>query len=121
VGKKKIIISLLALIFSWFALIGCTSRVIGDGSLHVLVLGVNNEPLAGAKVISNTQPEGQLKVTGITQTDGTVMYNNIKAGAYEFYVSRFDYEQKEFTVTVVAGRTTEVTITLVKTPTGTNP
>jgi hypothetical protein len=88
-----------------------------NGNLRVMVLGNDNVPLAGAKVISNTQPDGQLKITGGTQNDGVATYNDIKAGVYEFYISRFDYELKEFDVTVVTGRTTEITITLVRTST----
>jgi hypothetical protein len=88
----------------------------GVGNLHILVRGSDDGPLGGAKVISNTQPESQLKITGITQTDGTVTYNDIKAGSYGFYVTRFEYEQKDFSVTVKPGHITEVTVTLVKTP-----
>jgi hypothetical protein len=80
-------------------------------------LGEDNSPLAGAKVISNTQPEEQLKVTGITGDDGTVTYRDIKTGEYEFYISRFDYEYTEFGVTIVAGQTTNITITLTRTST----
>ncbi len=95
---------------------GCNNAsVTSTGSLHVLVLGMNSEPLTGVKVISNTQPEDQLKVTGTTQADGTVTYHDIKAGEYRFYISRFDYEQKEFDVTAAAGHATEITITLMRT------
>ena len=104
-------IALVAVIFGWAG-----SRLSDNGNLHILVLGADNSPLDGAKVISNTQPNGQLKVTGSTQTDGTVSYSNIKPGDYEFYVSRFDYDQKGFSVTVLAGRTTDFTISLVRTP-----
>jgi hypothetical protein len=84
----------------------------GEGTLRVRVVNEANEPLSGAKVISNIQPEGQLKVTGSTDGDGYVTYTRIKGGRYEFYVSRFDHEQKDFSVAVVAGRMTELTVTL---------
>ncbi len=105
-GFLKILLVLFVVTFLGAASYGCfgPTNSSGDSNLHVTVLGAGNGPLAGVKVISNTQPEGQLKVTGSTQTDGTVTYNNIKAGDYEFYVSRFDYEQKEFTVTVNPSR-----------------
>ncbi len=89
----------------------------GTGSLRVTVQSSDGSPLAGAKVISNTQPDGQLKVTGSTGQDGAVTYKDIKAGDYEFYISRFDYEQKQFSVTVVADKVTGITITLNHTPT----
>jgi hypothetical protein len=91
---------------------GCSGPAAGDGNLSVLVLGENGVPLSGAKVVSNTQPEGQLKVTGLTGSDGQVIFNDIKAGDYEFYVSRFDYEQKEFKISVAAGRSTDITVNL---------
>ena len=101
------------------AAVGCQPSVppSGTGNLHVLVLGADNGALAGAKLVSNEQPAGQLKVTGITGADGTVTYNNLNTGEYEFYISRFDYEQKEFNVNVLPGQTTNITITLVRTPT----
>jgi hypothetical protein len=121
-GKKLFFVCLVVAALTAVA-VGCQpshstqTLPIGTGNLHVLVLGADNGPLGGAKVISNEQPEGQLKVTGITGADGTVTYNNIKAGEYEFYVSRFDYEQKEFGVNVLSGQTTDFTITLARTPT----
>ena len=83
------------------------------GNLNVLVVDANNMPLSGAKVVSNTQPQGQLKVTGISEDDGTGNFNNIRSGEYEFYVSRFDYIQQEFNVSVEPKRVTEITITMV--------
>jgi hypothetical protein len=115
-SNKKLLFSLLAVVVC-SVLIACRNPATpsGEGSLRVLVLGIDNEPLTGAKVISSKQPEGQLKVTGITQTEGLIEFSNIKVGTYEFDVSRFDYEQQEFSVSVVAGRTTITTITLVST------
>jgi hypothetical protein len=94
--------------------VGCSGQELesGKGTLRVLVVSEANVPLAGAKVISNTQPEGQLKVTGSTGADGLAVYEGIKSGRYEFYVSRFDYEQKDFSAEIAAGRDTEVTVTL---------
>jgi hypothetical protein len=107
----------LALILGVLGLVvaGCStnSTNTGTGSLNVLVLGTDEVPLSGAKVVSNTQPEGQLKVTGITGDNGTVTFNSIKEGEYEFYVSRFDYEQREFTMDIEPGQVKEITITLV--------
>ncbi|MDD4972647.1 MAG: carboxypeptidase-like regulatory domain-containing protein [Paludibacter sp.] len=87
-------------------LAGCTNSAVGE--LDVLVKNANNEPLAGAKVVSNTQPDGQLKVTGITNSEGKVIFKDIKPGNYEFYVSY--YGQKGFSVTVKAGKVTTTTV-----------
>jgi hypothetical protein len=104
----------LALILGVLGLVvaGCStnSTNTGTGNLNVLVLSTVEIPLAGAKVVSNTQPEGQLKVTGITGDNGTVTFNSIKEGEYEFYVSRFDYVQQEFAVAIKPGQTPETTI-----------
>jgi hypothetical protein len=77
-------------------------------------MGPDGQMLAGAKVVSDAQPEGQLKVTGITGGDGAVTYGSLKPGRYGFQVTRFDYEQRDFSVTVAGGVTASVTVTLTK-------
>jgi Carboxypeptidase regulatory-like domain len=90
-----------------------SSTEVNAVNLRVLVVSADNIPLVGAKVVSNTQPEGQLKVNGITGDNGKVTLYDIKTGVYEFYVSRFDYIQQEFSITLESDRTTETTITLI--------
>lgn len=85
------------------------------GSLHVQIVAPDGTGLAGAKVVSNIQPGAQLKVTGITGADGVATFAGLRPGSYEFYVSRFDYDQKEFTVAVRGALTTDITVTLTKT------
>jgi uncharacterized membrane protein len=51
----------------------------------------------------------------MTGADGSVTYNDIKAGEYDFYVSVGGYEQKNFTVDVARGKTTNITIALNRT------
>ncbi len=84
------------------------------GNLGVLVTDENGTPLWGAKVVSEEQPEGQLKVTGITGNDGKVTFQNIKAGTYKFYISRFDYINQELTVPVTITGSVNVTVKLLK-------
>ncbi len=83
--------------------------------MRVHVVGQDGADLVGAKVVSDTQPEGQLKVTGLTDAGGAVSFNGLKPGSYEFYVSRFDYDQKDFSVTVRGDTTGSVTVVLSKT------
>jgi hypothetical protein len=113
--RLKITLSaaLACLLFYGAMAAGCAAP--GTGNLHVLVISEDNAPLSGSKVVSETQPEGQMKVTGATDSEGSVTFDGIAAGEYEFYVSRFDYENQVFQVTVKGGRTAEVTITLEKT------
>jgi hypothetical protein len=82
------------------------------GNLEVLLQDSNGNPLWGGKVISEKQPEGMLKLTGITGNDGRVIYNDILVGEYEFYINRFDYLHKNFSVVVVAEKTISLTFML---------
>ena len=94
---------------------GCTKTttpIAGYGNLKVTVFVVDHQPLNGAKVVSDNQPDGQLKVTGLTDTDGTVWFQNIETGTYEFYISRFDYNQTQFNAMVNPGQTTEIPVYL---------
>ncbi len=110
--KATMLAALACLVLFGAIAAGCGAT--WTGNLRVLVISDDNAPLSGAKVVSEMQPEGQLKVTGGTDVGGSVSFEGIAAGEYEFYVSRFDYESKVFRVTVKGGRTSEVTITLEK-------
>jgi hypothetical protein len=109
-GKKILAVLLILILTVTGMAAGCTQPK--TGNLEVHIQDANGVPLAGGKVISNEQPEGQLKVTGSTDSNGNVIYKNIAAGEYTFYISRFDYVQKDFTVNVIGGKTTSLTFTL---------
>jgi len=95
---------------------GCTphspTSVPLTGEIHYQVNDSENNPLQGAKVVSNEQPEGQLKLSGLSNANGVVIFGNIKPGKYEFYTSRFDYNQAQIPVTVVAGQITNYPVEL---------
>jgi len=82
------------------------------GNLQFQVKNTSQNVLSGAKIVSESQPEGQLKVTGITDSNGTVTFNNIAAGEYQFHISRFDYLPSEVSLTVIEGQTNTITINL---------
>ena len=111
---KKLLTLFLVAIASVIFLTGCvkTTPAAGDGNLRVTVFGVDHKPLPGAKVVSNSQPDGQLKLTGLTDSDGIVWFQNIKTSNYDFYISRFDYNQTQFSVTINPGQTTEMPVYL---------
>jgi hypothetical protein len=111
---KKILTLFLVAIASGIFLTGCakTTPATGNTNLRVNVYGVLHQPLQGAKVVSDSQPDGQLKVTGLTGADGAVWFQNIKTGNYDFYISRFDYNQTQIHVIVNAGQTTEIPVYL---------
>jgi hypothetical protein len=114
VFRKNIIILMVSMLVLLAGLPTACSGGSKIGNLEVRLQDANGSLLAGGKVVSNTQPEGQLKVTGLTNSEGKVIFNDIAAGEYEFYISRFDYLQKDFTVKVIAGKTTTLTFTLEK-------
>jgi hypothetical protein len=122
--SKKILILFLTAIISSIILTGCskTTTVTVNTDLRVTVFGVDHQPLQGAKVVSNSQPNGQLKLTGLTDSDGIVWFQNIKPGDYGFYINRFDYNQTQILLTVNSGQTAEIPVYLeLANPTTTTP
>jgi hypothetical protein len=85
------------------------------GYLQIYVLDAGNAPLSGAKVVSQTQPDGQLNVNGLTIQDGSVTFTGIKPGKYEFIISRFDYNARVAIVNLSAGQPIAVNVNLDKT------
>ena len=110
----KIFTLFLAVLTIGILFTGCakttSTSVTGYGTLKVTVYGLNHQPLNGAKVVPDIQPDGQLKVTGLTDQNGTVLFQNIKAGQYDFYISRFDYNQTQTSIFVNPNQTTEIPV-----------
>ena len=77
----------------------------GTIDFRVVVTGNSGAPLSGAKVVSETQPDGQLKITGLTDDSGNVTFTDVRPGAYRFTISRFNYEQTEVSVIVTTANT----------------
>lgn len=108
--KTISILGIIAVLIS-ACIAGCNGQDEREkGSIRVTVLAEEALPLVGAKVVSESQPDGQLKVTGITNSDGTVTFNDIQTGAYRFYVSAAGFIQQEFEVTVTSGHTAETIV-----------
>jgi len=111
---KKIFMLFLAVLTIGALFTGCakttSTTVTGYGTLKVTVYGLDHQPLNGAKVVSDSQPDGQLKVTGLTDANGTVLFQSIKAGQYDFYLDRFDYNQMQTSIFVIPNQTTEVPV-----------
>jgi len=78
------------------------------GNLRIKVSDFGDRALQGAKIVSGTQPDGQPELSGMTDADGTITFENIKQGRYEFTASLADYIQMNIRVTVTGGRTTDV-------------
>jgi len=111
-GRNWLLIPMISLLVVLPAA-GCDSGAgTSPGNLQFNIQDESENPLWGAKVVSESQPDGQLKVTGITGLNGTVIFNNIAAGEYRFYISRFDYFPTEAALTVIAGQTRVIDINL---------
>ncbi len=83
----------------------CTST----GRIHVRVTDTGNNPLRDGTVVLDMQPGGQLKLEGLTNNNGDVVFQNVKSEDYEFYISRFNYTETYITIIVKPGQTTSTT------------
>ena len=97
--------SLLTLVIAatiGFMLGGCGGS---KTSLEVVITDYSGIPLNGAKVASLSQPEGQLKLTGITTKESNkITFKDIKAGGYQIQISAADYVSQIIDVAVEDGR-----------------
>lgn len=126
---RNTLLALMAAIQMLFAAlsVGCaavdqasvSTNTTPGGGLQVHVKDPEGNPLPGAKVVSDTQPSGQLKTTGLTDGNGTVTFRGISLGDYEFYVSCAGYFQSTLALTVT-GQDTSVTVTMTKQPVSTS-
>jgi len=64
--------------------------------------------LQGVEVISSKQPDGQPELSGLTDDNGMVTFDDIKQGRYEFIVNLEGYLQMNIRLAVTGGRTTSV-------------
>jgi hypothetical protein len=116
--KKLLLITcVLISVIALAVLAGCSSQPqTSSTGMQVLIQDAANKPLSGAKVVSQVQPDGQLKLDGITIQDGTITFNGIKAGHYQFSVSRFDYQPIFIDIDIPEGRTISFSIPLQASP-----
>jgi hypothetical protein len=118
------IMGIILVILYTCTLTGCvtTTEVVTPtdttGGIGFNVLGSDGKPLGGVKVVSQTQPEGQLKVTGITTQSGdAVIFNGLKPGSYSFQFSRADYQDFTMNTNVNPGGAPVITVSMI--PSGT--
>ena len=108
--KPKIIATIAIITAALFSfIVGCG----GNGNLRVSVQNTDGSPIVGAKVMSESQPAGQLKIDGITSEETSdVLFNDIKPGKYQIQVSRYGYAPEMIEVTVKAGKTENIVVKL---------
>jgi hypothetical protein len=91
--------------------VACACR--GNGILKITVADSSGNVLWGAKVVSENQPAGQLKIEGITEEEyGGVLFNDIKSGKYQIQISRYGFAPETIDVTVNQGKTTNIDVVL---------
>jgi hypothetical protein len=103
--RRKLIYLFFILLLLMSLIAGCrvttsTTTAASTVTFTVSITDQAGNPLWGAKVVSKTQPEGQLKLTGLSKDDGNVIFDDIETGDYTFYVTRFDYLQVDIAITI---------------------
>ena len=71
-------------------------------TFQVQVTDSANNSLSGAKVVSENQPSGQIKISGLTDAQGLATFASIMPGEYTLYVTRFDYNQVQIAITITS-------------------
>ena len=83
-NRKLIVLFTSVLYLAIMPLAACTSHattsVIGTGEIHVRVTDIGNNPLGGGKVVSDMQPDAQLKLEGLTDNNGNVVFQGVTNG-----------------------------------------
>ena len=109
------VVIFLLLMMTQGCLVSSTTSTTNVGTIRFLVTDSDGKFMQGAKVVSDLQPEGQPKLTGLTEADGTVVFQNIRPGDYDFYINRFDYNQTQIAFTAINGRIADVPVKLTPT------
>ncbi len=82
------------------------------GGIKVTVLDSSNHPIVGASISSTSTPSGQVALSGVSGSDGSITFNGVAAGSYTLQASMTGYVTNTGTMTVVAGGTATSSITL---------
>jgi len=84
------------------------------GTIKIIIMDAQGKPVSGATVASTSQPGGQSSLSGTSGSDGSVIFSDVKLGSYTFQASKNEYKTKTGSVSVEAGETAELTITIEK-------
>jgi hypothetical protein len=84
----------------------------GRGNIIVYVKDENNNPISGAIVAMAVQPSGQYPLSGVTDSQGSITFNDIAAGAYSLNASKAGFCNNNVQVTVISQQTASIVITL---------
>ncbi len=66
--------------------------------------GNTGTPISGANVSSVNQPEGQIKLSGVTDQAGKITFKDVKPGAYRIGIEYMDYTPRAMEFTLKNGQ-----------------
>lgn len=81
-------------------------------SVKIFVKDTSANLLSGVSFTSTSQPTGQSTLSGTTASDGSVIFNDVKPGAYTFMASKSGFKSKSDSLLTLAEETTEKSIIL---------
>ena len=84
----------------------------GKGNIIVYVKDENNNPISGAIVAMAVQPSEQIPLSGVTDSKGSITFNEIAAGVYSFNASKGGFCNNNMQATVNSQGTTAIVISL---------
>jgi hypothetical protein len=90
--------------------------IIHTGNILLHIKDDSDNALSEADITSTTQPPGIIPLSGITDDNGTLAFNNVLEGSYTFQITKSGYDTTNETITVTASQTADQTINLSKTP-----
>jgi hypothetical protein len=82
------------------------------GNIIVYVKDENNNPISGAIVAMAVQPSEQIPLSGVTDSKGSITFNDVAAGAYSFNASKGGFCNNNKPATVNSQGTSAIVITL---------
>ena len=82
------------------------------GNVNLTIKDNLGNPVSGATVTSNIQPDGQNSLTGTSKSDGTLTFPNIVPGTYTFMASKSGFKTRSESLTATLGETSIRTIIL---------
>jgi hypothetical protein len=82
------------------------------GGIKITVADNNGMLIVGASVSSTSTPSGQSALSGVSESDGSITFNNITPGSYTFGATIAGYVTNSGTISVSAGSTAMLSITL---------
>lgn len=83
-----------------------------EGSISIYVKDEKDKPVSNVRIKTLNTPSGQLSLSGLTTTDGSIIFDNIKAGDYEFEISKNNYHTERRSTSLNTGKTSEISIVL---------